>query len=139
MKTLLLFISAAYAVAAASFEPIQVDGGLIAGIPSPQWSYDIRVFRGVPYAAPPVGNLRWRPPQPVVRWESVKEADRYSPACMQAPTVKDSNAWQEGLTPVSEDCLYLNIWTPAKSANENLPVMVFIPGGGNVRGAASEL
>jgi len=139
MKTLLLFISAAYAVAAAPFEPIQVDGGLIAGTPSPQWSYGIRVFRGVPYAAPPVGDLRWRSPQPVVPWRGVKEADRYSPVCMQAPTVKDSNAWQDGLTPVSEDCLYLNIWTPAKSANDKLPVMVFIPGGGNLRGSASEL
>ena len=125
--------------AASSFEPIRVDGGLIAGTPSPQWSYGIRVFRGVPYAAPPVGNLRWRTPQPVVPWQGVKEADRYAPSCMQAPTAKDSNAWQEGLTPVSEDCLYLNIWTPAKSANDNLAVMVFIPGGGNIRGSASEL
>ncbi len=97
------------------------------------------MFRGVPYAAPPVANLRWRPPQPVVPWQGVKEADRYAPSCMQAPTAKDSNAWQEGLTPVSEDCLYLNIWTPAKSANDNLAVMVFIPGGGNIRGSASEL
>ena len=139
MKILLVMISAACAAAAASFEPIQVDGGLIAGTPSPQWTYGIRVFRGVPYAAPPVGDLRWRPPQPVVPWQGVKEADRYSAVCMQAPTAKDSNAWQEGHTPVSEDCLYLNIWTPAKDANENLPVMVFIPGGGNTRGAASEM
>jgi para-nitrobenzyl esterase len=139
MKHLLLLISAACAASAASFEPIQVDGGLIAGIPSPQWSYGIRVFRGVPFAAPPVGNLRWRSPQPVVPWQGVKEADRYSPVCMQPATAKDSNGWMDGLTPVSEDCLYLNIWTPAKSANDNLAVMVFIPGGGNTRGAASEL
>jgi len=139
MKSWLLLISAACAASAASYEPIQVDGGLIAGTPSPQWSYGIRVFRGVPYAAPPVGNLRWRSPQPVVPWQGVKEADHYSPACMQAPTAKDSNGWMDGLTPVSEDCLYLNIWTPAKSADDKLAVMVFIPGGGNTRGAASEL
>ncbi len=132
-------ILASCTAAASSFEPIRVDGGVISGTPSPQWSYGIRVFRGVRYAAPPVGNLRWRPPQPVVRWQGVKEADRYAPSCMQAPTAKASNAWQEGLTPVSEDCLYLNIWTPAKSASDNLAVMVFIPGGGNIRGSASEL
>jgi para-nitrobenzyl esterase len=74
----------------------------------------------------------------VVSWQGVKEADHYTPVCMQAPTVKDSNAWQEGLTPVSEDCLHLNIWTPAKGAGDKLPVMVFIPGGGNTRGSASE-
>lgn len=137
MKIALFLISAAFAWAG-PFDPIPVDGGLIAGTPSPQWTYGIRLFRGVPYAAPPVGNLRWRPPQPVIPWQGVKEADRYSPVCMQAPTVKDSNAWQDGLTPVSEDCLYLNIWTPAKSASDNLPVMVFVPGGGNTRGSASE-
>jgi para-nitrobenzyl esterase len=136
MKHLLLVLPVV--CAAGSFEPIQVDGGLITGTPSPQWTYGIRLFRGVPYAAPPVGNLRWQPPQPVVPWQGVKEADHYTPVCMQAATVKDSNAWQDGLTPVSEDCLHLNIWTPAKASGDNLPVMVFIPGGGNTRGAASE-
>ena len=139
MKISMLLILAACGATAATFDPIPVDGGLIAGTPSLQWSYRIRVFRGVPFAAPPRGSLRWRPPQSVIPWQGVKEADHYSPVCMQAPTGKDTNAWQDGLTPVSEDCLYLNIWTPAKTANDNLPVMVFIPGGGNFRGSASEL
>lgn len=137
----LLFLGAAIApfATAAMLGPIAVDGGLVAGTPSPYWTDGVAVFRGIPYAAPPVGNLRWRTPQAVVPWQGVKEADRFSAACMQAPTVKDSDAWQEGLTTFSEDCLYLNVWTPAKAADARLPVMVFIHGGGNTRGAASEL
>src|SRR5665213_1241451 len=137
----LLFLGIAIApfATAAMLGPIAVDGGLVAGTPSPYWTDGVAVFRGVPYAAPPVGNLRWRTPQAVVPWQGVKEADRFSAACMQAPTAKDSDAWQEGLTTFSEDCLYLNVWTPAKAADARLPVMVFIHGGGNTRGAASEL
>jgi para-nitrobenzyl esterase len=119
-------------------EPIAVDGGQITGTPTVQWTPGVRLFRGIPYAAPPVGNLRWRAPQPVVPWQGVKRADDFSPACMQQPTSTDGNAWREGHVPVSEDCLYLNIWTPARSAAAGLPVMVWIHGGGNARGAASE-
>jgi para-nitrobenzyl esterase len=119
-------------------EPIEVDGGLITGTPTPQWTYGVRLYRGIPYAAPPVGDLRWRPPQPVVPWQGVKAADHFSPVCMQAPTATDGNAWRDGMVPASEDCLYLNVWTPAESAAAKLPVMVFIHGGGNTRGAASE-
>ncbi len=119
-------------------EPIQVTGGLITGTPTIQWTPGVRLFRGIPYAAPPVGNLRWRPPQPVVPWKGVKAADHFSPVCMQAPTNTEGNAWREGLYPVSEDCLYINVWTPAHTPGENLPVMVFIHGGGNFRGASSE-
>ncbi len=119
-------------------EPVEVDGGQITGTPTLQWPPGVRSFRGIPYAAPPVGDLRWRPPQPVVPWQGVKAADHFSAACMQAPTDTEGNAWREGLVPVSEDCLYLNVWTPAKTANDRLPVMVFIHGGGNTRGAASE-
>ena len=119
-------------------EPIVVDGGLISGTPTPQWTYGVRLFRGIPYAAPPVGDLRWRPPQPVIPWQGVKAVDHFSPVCMQNPTDTGGNAWREGLVPVSEDCLYMNVWTPAKSPSDRLPVMVFIYGGGNTRGAASE-
>lgn len=119
-------------------EPVSVDGGQITGTPTIQWTPGVRLFRGIPYAAPPIGNLRWRAPQPVVPWQGVKRADDFSPVCMQLPTNTEGNAWREGLTPVSEDCLYLNIWTPARSAADRLPVMVFIHGGGNTRGAASE-
>jgi para-nitrobenzyl esterase len=119
-------------------EPIAVDGGLISGTPTPQWTYGERLFRGIPYAAPPVGDLRWRPPQPVVAWQGVKAADHFSPVCMQSATDTEGNAWREGLVPASEDCLYINVWTPAQTADAHLPVMVFIYGGGNTRGAASE-
>ena len=141
MKRLLLIVLAVapFATAALLEKPIAVDGGQVAGTPSPYWTDGVTVFRGIPFAAPPVGDLRWRPPQPVVAWQGVKEADKFSAACIQQPTAKDSDAWQEGLNTFSEDCLYLNIWTPAKTAGANLPVMVFIHGGGNTRGAASEL
>ena len=119
-------------------EPIAVEGGQITGTPTVQWTPGVRLFRGIPYAAPPVGNLRWRAPQPVVPWQGVKRADRFSAACMQLPTDTEGNAWREGHVPVSEDCLYLNVWTPARSAADQLPVMVWIHGGGNTRGAASE-
>ena len=63
-------------------EPIEVDGGKIAGTPTIQWTPGVRLFRGVPFAAPPVGNLRWREPQPVAPWQGVKAADRFSNVCM---------------------------------------------------------
>jgi len=119
-------------------EPIAVEGGQLTGTPTVQWTPGVRLFRGIPYAAPPVGTQRWRAPQPVVPWQGVKRAADFSPACMQMPTNTDGNAWREGHVPVSEDCLGLNIWTPARSAADRLPVMVWIHGGGNSRGAASE-
>jgi para-nitrobenzyl esterase len=134
---LLMAIMAPLAMAAIQ-EPIQVDGGLISGTPTPQWTPGVRLFRGIPFAAPPVGDLRWRPPQPVVAWQGVKAADHFGAACMQPATATDGNAWREGLAIFSEDCLFVNVWTPAKTAADKLPVMVFIHGGGNTRGAASE-
>jgi para-nitrobenzyl esterase len=137
----LLYLARAEAIlgaAAGLQEPIAVEGGQLTGTPTVQWTPGVRLFRGIPYAAPPVGNLRWRAPQPVVPWQGVKRADDFSAACMQLPTGTEGNAWREGHVPVSEDCLYLNIWTPARSAADRLPVMVWIHGGGNTRGAASE-
>jgi para-nitrobenzyl esterase len=119
-------------------EPINVTGGSVTGTPTIQWTPGVRLYRGIPYAAPPVGNLRWRPPQPVVPWTGVKAADHFGSACMQPPTATESNAWRDGLGSFSEDCLFVNVWTPAHSADAHLPVVVFIHGGGNVRGAASE-
>jgi para-nitrobenzyl esterase len=119
-------------------EPIAVEGGQVTGTPAVQWTPGVRLFRGIPYAAPPVGDLRWRAPQPVVPWQGVKRADHFSPACLQLPTSTEGNAWREGHVPVSEDCLYLNVWTPARSTSDKLPVLVWIHGGGNTRGAASE-
>ena len=115
--------------------PVQVtvENGLIEG------NYDthtgIQKYFGVPFAKPPVGNLRWRAPQPVDNWEGVKETKKFGPRPMQTMVFGDMKSRSNG---VSEDCLYLNIWTPAKRNTKDLPVLVYFYGGGNVAGDASE-
>jgi para-nitrobenzyl esterase len=95
----------------------------------------IRTFKGIPFAAPPVGNLRWREPQPVKNWQGVRKADKFGPRAMQRAVFGDMNFRSNGM---SEDCLYLNVWTPAKSATDKLPVMVYFYGGGFIAGDGSE-
>lgn len=95
----------------------------------------IRTFKGIPFAAPPVGNLRWREPQPVKNWTGVRKADKFGPRAMQRALFGDMNFRSDG---VNEDCLYLNVWTPAKTGNERLPVLVYFYGGGFVAGDGSE-
>ena len=90
----------------------------------------LRVYRGIPFAAPPVGELRWRAPQPVPAWEGVRDASDFGEACIQPPGEDRLNiAAMQGSPPMSEDCLYLNVWTPAEMPSDNLPVMVFFYGG----------
>lgn len=119
-------------------EPVRLDAGLISGTAGTQAG--VRVFKGIPFAAPPVGDLRWRVPQPVARWDGVRKADRYGAVCIQPPGVGRLNiAVLPSGPPVSEDCLYLNVWSAAASASERRPVMVWIYGGAFTEGAGSVL
>ena len=95
----------------------------------------VSVFKGVPFAAPPVGELRWQEPQPVKDWQGARKADQFGPRCMQRPIFSDMVFRSNGM---SEDCLYLNIWTAAKSAKDKLPVLVYFYGGGFNAGDGSE-
>lgn len=121
--------AAASSYAAPSQETVATRAGLVRGVTSA----GITSFKGIPYAAPPVGPLRWKAPQPVQPWVTVLVADKTGPACMQGRGDIDPGA------PISEDCLYLNIWRPAGiPPNANLAVMVWIHGGGFIGGAGSE-
>jgi para-nitrobenzyl esterase len=112
---------------------IMTTDGMVEG--TSETSSGIRSFKGIPFAAPPIGDLRWKPPQPVTRWEGVRKADQFGPRAMQLPIFGDMSFRSNGM---SEDCLYLNVWTPATSDEARLPVLVYFYGGGNVAGDGSE-
>ena len=96
----------------------------------------VRSFKGIPFAQPPVGDFRWREPQPSKNWSGVRNADEFGPRCMQR-TAPGADYWFRS-NGMSEDCLYLNVWTPAKSDKEKLPVLVYVFGGGFQNGDGSE-
>jgi para-nitrobenzyl esterase len=123
-------------VDAAIEDPVRLDAGLVAGgetAPS-----GVRAFRGLPFAAPPIGENRWRAPQPVEPWEGTRDASEFGDVCIQPPGQGRVNiAAMEGSPPMSEDCLYLNVWTAAESASDRLPVMVFFYGGAFTEGGGN--
>ena len=110
---------------------INVEGGKVSGIFNQESG--VHIFKGIPFAAPPIGELRWRAPQPVVLWEGIKECDKFGPSPMQAkpaPFMFWSSEFLIPEEPIDEDCLYLNVWTKSKNNSEKLPVIVYIYGGG---------
>lgn len=126
-----VLLSAAAALNAA--DRVTLPFGVVEGS-GPQAS-GVREFKGVPYAEPPVGERRWAPPAPLKKRDGVIDATKFGARCMQLPLFGDMNFRANGM---SEDCLYLNIWTPAKSGSAKLPVLVYFFGGGFVAGDGSE-
>src|SRR5580698_8838025 len=132
-----VYILAAVSAAGAIQQPVKIEGGLVSGLPGKDPS--ITAFKGIPFAAPPVGDLRWRSPKQVVPWQGVRQADKFSASCIQN-IVAERKPWTYELMThgdISEDCLYLNVWTPAKSPAEKRPVFVYLYGGGFAEGSAA--
>jgi para-nitrobenzyl esterase len=115
-------------------DPVKVEQGQLSGAAAS--SPEVRVYKGVPYAAPPVGDLRWAPPAPPASWKGVRAATAFGNACPQTPYPSNSVYFLPP-EPMGEDCLYLNIWTAAKSPSEKRPVMIWIHGGALTRGSGS--
>jgi len=117
---------------------IQTDNGQVEGLPNADAS--VVAFKGIPFAAPPVGDLRWKAPQPVQNWEGVRECKEFSSSAMQstpAPFLMWTSEFIAPAKPLSEDCLYLNLWTANPASAEKRPVIVFIHGGGFTSGSGS--
>jgi para-nitrobenzyl esterase len=121
-------------------DPVRVTGGLVSGVAEAGGA--VRAYKGIPFAAPPVGDLRWRAPQPVPPWQGVRIVDRFGSVCQQPLASRDAimGLFSFADPPecgMSEDCLYLNVWTGARSLEERLPVIVWIYGGGHRVGGGS--
>jgi para-nitrobenzyl esterase len=134
---LLFLVLVATPLSGAFKQPVRTDGGLVAGTPGKDPS--VLVFKGIPFAAPPVGDMRWKAPAPPSPWKGIRKAESFGPSCIQT-TVQERKPWTyEFMThnEISEDCLSLNVWTAAKSAREKRPVYVYIYGGGFSEGSGA--
>lgn len=131
-KTGLLLLSSLFALSAQAAPRATTATGVAEGVAE---ASGVTSYKGIPYAAAPVDKLRWKAPQPATKWQGVRKADHFGARCMQLPLFSDMMFRSDG---VSEDCLFLNIWTPAKSPKEKLPVLVYFYGGGFAAGDGSE-
>jgi para-nitrobenzyl esterase len=124
-------------LASGQSHPVRTESGLVSGV---ELSHGLEAFKGIPVAAPPVGKLRWRPPQPPAGWPGIRKTDSFGAPCMQSKSPERLGPWTRvflSKMQPSENCLYLNVWTTTKRPQKLLPVMVWIYGGGFTSGAGS--
>ncbi|HEX6894783.1 MAG TPA: carboxylesterase/lipase family protein [Bryobacteraceae bacterium] len=127
-----LFFAGLLPLCAAITDPVKTSNGQVSGIPGTDPA--VKVYKGIPFAAPPVGDLRWRAPKAAANWNGVRAADKFGPICMQRT---GGVGGARSNAQMSEDCLYLNVYTAAASAKDKRPVMVWIHGGALTSGAGS--
>ena len=133
-----LVVIAVLGLSAGISEPVRTENGLVSGVAGSH--SEVRIFKGIPFAAAPVGDLRWKPPQAGAHWSAVRSADSFSANCMQLSA--NGGAFppyggDRGATRMSEDCLYLNVYTAARGSQDRRPVMVWIHGGALTSGAGA--
>lgn len=133
LATFIIFAIATLTGSAAAQDEVKTGSGIVAGTLNSGGT--VRMFKGIPFAAPPIGELRWKPPQPPLAWQGIRAADKFGSACMQTDVYGDIHF--RDVQP-SEDCLNLTIWAPAHPAQAQLPVIVWFYGGGFVAGGNSE-
>ena len=131
LATMILFFSSQ-----AQIKIVNTANGVVSGIEQ----NGVTIFKGIPYAQAPVGTLRWKPTQPVKNWKGIRKCEHFGASAMQSKPVPFMMWTEEFISPpepLSEDCLFLNIWTAARTAREKRPVIVWIHGGGFTGGAGS--
>jgi para-nitrobenzyl esterase len=132
---MVVFLATVGLVAKSNDAIVTTQSGKVSGVANADGS--VTIFKGIPFAAPPVGDLRWRAPQPAARWNEVRRADHFGASCMQGPNTPLGPWTKEYMyvTPASEDCLFVNVWTPRVSSSAHLPILVYIYGGAFTSGS----